>query len=529
MIRISNLRLSLTEDPARLPVLAARALGVPPGAVSQVTCVKQSIDARKKGDIHYVCTLRCAVEGEAEVLRRNRSPHVKQDNTGEYVLPAPGRRPKDPPLIVGMGPAGLFCALALAQMGVPSILVERGRRVEERAGDVASFWRTGRLDPASNVQFGEGGAGTFSDGKLTTGIGDPRIQWVLGQFVSAGAPADILYQQKPHIGTDVLQKVVRVLRAKLQAAGCTFLYEHQLVGLETEGGRLTGVLLDTPQGPAQKRVEQVVLAPGHSARDTMELLYNLGVAMEAKPFAIGVRAEHRQEALSFAQFGEAAALLPPSDYKLACHLPSGRSVFSFCVCPGGSVVAAASEPGHLVTNGMSLRARDRSTINGGILVNVSPEDFPSAHPLAGIAFQRQWEAAAFRLGGGDFCAPAQRLGDFLRHVPSQGPGAILPTYQPGVTWTNLEAGLPPFVSAALQEAFPLFGRKIKGFDTPDAVLTGVESRSSSPVRILRDETLQANLRGLYPCGEGAGYAGGIMSAAVDGVRCAQAVCAPGQD
>lgn len=525
MIRISNLRLPLMGDPARLHVLAARALGVPPGAISQVTCLKQSIDARKKNDIHYVCTVSCAVEGGAALLRRNRNPNVTQESGADFSLPAPERHPKRPPLIVGMGPAGLFCALALSQMGVPSVLVERGRPVEARAEDVASFWRTGCLDPSSNVQFGEGGAGTFSDGKLTSGITDPRTRWVLRQFVSAGAPPDILYQQKPHIGTDVLQQVVRTLRLTLQAAGCVFLYEHRLSGLQTEGDRLTGVLLDTPHGPVCRPADQVVLAPGHSARDTLETLHHMGIAMEPKPFAIGVRAEHLQEAVSFAQFGAAAPQLPPPDYKLACHLPSGRSVFSFCVCPGGSVVAAASEPGRLVTNGMSLRARDGSSINGGILVNVSPGDFPSTHPLSGIAFQRQWEEAAFRLGGGLFHAPAQRLGDFLKNVPSKGPGDILPTYRPGVTWTSLDTALPPFVAAALREAFPLFGRKIKGFDTPDAVLTGVESRSSSPLRILRDETLQANLRGLYPCGEGAGYAGGIMSAAVDGVRCAQALCA----
>ena len=524
MIRISHVPIPLTAEDTQLKQWAAKALGISPKEIGKVELLRKSIDARKKGNIHYVCTLRCTVSEERRLLHRNRNPHITKDTTQEYTVPKPKVIPKEPPLIVGMGPAGLFCALALSHMGVPSILVERGRPVEARTKDVERFFQTGCLDPSSNVQFGEGGAGTFSDGKLTTGIGDPRISWVLKQFVSAGAPEDILYQQKPHIGTDILRQVVQNIRKQLEEKGCTFLYEHRLVGLQTEGDLLKGAFLETPESTYFQKGEQIILAPGHSARDTMEMLYQTGIAMEPKPFAIGVRAEHWQEAISCAQYGDAASLLPPSDYKLSCHLPSGRSVFSFCVCPGGSVVAAASEPGRLVTNGMSLRARDGKIINGGILVNVTPSDFASSHPLSGIVFQRKWEEAAFRLGGGGFRAPAQRLADFLENNPSQGPGAIAPTYQPGVTWTNLHHALPPFVAAALQDAFPLFARKVKGFDDPDTVLTGIESRSSSPLRILRDHTLQSNLKGLYPCGEGAGYAGGIMSAAVDGIRCAEAVC-----
>ena len=519
------MKLPLEGDETTLRRLAARTLGLPPEAVEQVTLLRKSIDARSRRDIHYTCTVQCVVAKEAEVLRRQKKGGtVTRDDTRPYQLKKTGKKPQKPPVIIGMGPAGLFCALALLEMGVPSILVDRGRPVEQRVLDVETFFRTGMLNPTSNVQFGEGGAGTFSDGKLTTGIGDPRMQWVLGRFVEAGAPADILYQQKPHIGTDVLREVIVALRSKLQQGGCIFLYEHQLVGLMTEGDSLKGVQLRTPEGTKELQTEQAVLALGHSARDTVELLFDAGIRMEPKPFAIGVRAEHLQEEISRAQFGEAAGRLPPADYKLVCHLPDGRSVFSFCVCPGGSVVAAASEPGRLVTNGMSFRARDGKQINGGILVNVTPRDFPSDHPLAGIAFQRHWEEMAFRLGDG-YRAPAQRLCDFLSHVPSCGAveSPIQPTYQPGVIFTDLHAVLPPFVARALEDAFPLFGRKVRGFDRGDTLLTGIETRSSSPVRILRDETFQANLRGLFPCGEGAGYAGGIMSAGVDGVRCAEAV------
>lgn len=526
VLRVTNIKLPLDGDDAMLLRLCARAMGVSPEEVKQVTLLRKSIDARSRQDVHYTCTVQCTVADEKKVLRTRRGGKIVPDDTKPYQLPKPKKLPAVPPVIVGMGPAGLFCGLALAEMGVPSVLVDRGRPVEQRVQDVERFFQTGMLNPASNVQFGEGGAGTFSDGKLTTGIGDPRIRWVLRQFVDAGAPEDILYQQKPHIGTDVLQEVIRSLRRKLQQKGCTFLYEHQLIGVETEGDMLRALLLQTPDGKARQRAEQTVLALGHSARDTMEMLFETGIAMEAKPFAIGVRAEHLQEAISKAQFGEKAALLPPADYKLVCHLPNGRSVFSFCVCPGGSVVAAVSEPGRLVTNGMSLRARDGAQINGGILVNVTPEDFSSGHPLAGIAFQRRWEEAAFQLGGGNYCAPAQRLSDFLSGRPSRGAGdsGIQATYLPGVVWTDLHEALPPFVSHALEEAFPFFGRKVRGFDQGDTLLTGIETRSSSPVRILRDHTLQANLRGVFPCGEGAGYAGGIMSAAVDGIRCAEAIC-----
>lgn len=525
MIRINNLRLPLDGEDDLLRKKAAAALGVSPFALGRMELVRKSIDARKKNDIHFVCSVRVEAEREGALLRRIKSPHIFSEPDRAYqVLPAK-RRPDLPPVIVGMGPAGLFCALALSYAGIPSILLDRGRPVEARSRDVERFWQTGLLDPESNVQFGEGGAGTFSDGKLTSGIGDPRVGWVLNRFVEAGAPADILYQQKPHIGTDILRAVVRNLRITLQKAGCAFYYEHQFSGFALENGALRHITVKTSEGEQTLGARQLVLAPGHSARDTFRMLHEAGVAMMPKSFAIGVRAEHRQKSLSRAQFGAAAERLPAVDYKLACHLPNGRSVFSFCVCPGGDVVAAASQPGHLVTNGMSLRARDGETINGGILVGVSPEDYPGSHPLSGVLFQETWERAAFQLGGGNFRAPVQLLEDFLAGIPSGAIGSVRPTYRPGVTPADLSRCLPSEVTLSLRAAFPLFEQKIPGFADPETVLTGVETRSSSPVRILRDETGQASIPGIFPCGEGAGYAGGILSAAVDGIRCAEWICA----
>ncbi len=390
---------------------------------------------------------------------------------------------------------------------------------------MGDFWTTGALDEGSNVQFGEGGAGTFSDGKLTTGTHDPRISAVLDALVEAGAPADVKWSHKPHIGTDVLREVVKTIRKELISLGCDVRFGHKLAGLTVSGGVLTGAEVEGPQGNYLLAADALILAPGHSARDTFAMLREAGVPMEKKRFAVGVRIEHLQRDVSFQQYGPAWEQLPPSDYKLACHLPNGRSAFTFCVCPGGQVVAAASQQGGVVTNGMSRRARDGENINGGLLVGVGPEDFPEDDVLAGVRFQERWERAAFRLGGGGFRAPAQRVEDFLLCHLSEGPGAVRPTYRPGVTWTELSPCLPDYVTGALRQSLPLLDRKLRGFAAPDGVLTGVETRSSSPVRILRDESFQSALRGLYPCGEGAGYAGGIVSAAVDGIRVAEAVAA----
>ena len=511
MIRIQNIPLPIGGDLELLRRRAGKALGVRPGAIEDLVLVRQSIDARKKQDVHYVYTVDVSLKsGEEQAVERAGKKNIALVTPKPYVFPEVKRRSGTMPVVVGMGPAGLFAALFLARNGIPCVVLERGEDVDARTAKVEGFWAGGALDPASNVQFGEGGAGTFSDGKLTTGTHDPRISAVMDALVGAGAPADVKWSHKPHIGTDILRQVVKRIRQELIALGCDVRFGHQLTGLETGEGMLTGVRVEGPQGAYRLDCGALVLAPGHSARDTFAMLHGAGVPMEQKPFAIGVRIEQDQAAVSRAQYGPSWEQLPPSDYKLACHLPTGRSAFTFCVCPGGEVVAAASAPGQVVTNGMSYRARDGKNINGGFLVGVGPEDFSAfgSDPLAGVRFQEQWEHAAFQLGGGNFYAPAQRVEDFLLKQPSQGPGSIRPTYRPGVTWTELDRCLPRAVADTLRGALPLMDRKLRGFACPDGVLTGVETRSSSPVRILRDETLQSALRGLYPCGEGAGYAGG---------------------
>ena len=523
MLRIQNIPLPVDGGKGQLKKKAARILGIRPDAIQSLTLARQSIDARKKIDVHYVCTVDVTLADEAKVLPRCRDKNVSLFQPQPYVFPTVRRTSPLPPVVVGMGPAGLFAALFLARNGLAPIVLERGRPVEERTADVERFWSTGVLDPSSNVQFGEGGAGTFSDGKLTTGTHDPRISTVFRTLVEAGAPADILYQHKPHIGTDILRDVVKNMRLELLRLGCDVRFGHKLAGLTLRDGAVAGLTVEGPQGPYDLPCDALVLSPGHSARDTFQMLLEAGVPMEQKPFAIGVRIEHRQAALSLAQFGPAWESLPAADYKLACHLPNGRSAFTFCVCPGGQVVAAASEEGRLVTNGMSCRARDGQNINGGFLVGVNPGDFGSDHPLAGVAFQRRWEEAAFQLGGGHYHAPAQTVKDFLARQASKGLGALSPTYLPGVTPTDLDRCLPGYVTDTLRGALPVFDRKLHGFAAPDSVLTSVETRSSSPVRILRGENYQSVITGLYPCGEGAGYAGGITSAAVDGIRVAEAV------
>ena len=399
--------------------------------------------------------------------------------------------------------------------------------MERRTADVERFWSTGELDLTSNVQFGEGGAGAFSDGKLNTGTKDIRHRFILESLVQNGAPEDILIDAKPHVGTDYLHIVLKNLRGELLSLGADIRFESKLVDIEVEDGAISAVTVESPEGTYRLPCRALLLCPGHSARDTFEMLHRRGVPMEAKPFAVGVRIEQRQSDCDAAQYKEFAGHpgLPASTYSLACHLPNGRSAFSFCVCPGGEVVAAASEEGRLVTNGMSEFARDKENINGALLVNVDVTDYGGERdPLAGIAFQRRIEEAAYRLGGSDYHAPAQRVEDFLEKRPSVGPGRVRPSYRPAVTWANLWECLPPFVAETIAGALPLLGGKLRGYDQPDAVLTAVESRSSSPVRIPRDKDCQSAPRGLYPCGEGAGYAGGILSAAADGMRAAEKVC-----
>lgn len=522
MLQLSNLRLPLGADREALEKKTAHLLRVPRSALGELRVVRQSVDARGRGEPCLVYTLHVSVADESAVLRRAPA-NVRPLERTAYRFPEVGRWSGPPPLVVGMGPAGLFAALFLARAGIPCTVIERGRPVEERTADVERFWTDGTLDPASNVQFGEGGAGTFSDGKLTTGTHDGRIPAVLETLVAFGAPADVAWSFRPHVGTDILRRVVRSLRGELLRLGCEVRFSTCLTGLETAGGRLTAAELTGPDGRARRETSALVLAPGHSARDTFRMLRRAGLPMEPKPFALGVRIEHHQEAISRAQYGAAWDRLPPSDYHLACHLPDGRSAFSFCVCPGGLVVASASEPGRLVTNGMSYRARDGENINGGFLVGLTPEDYPGRDPLAGVRFQEQWEEAAYRLGGGGFRAPAQLVGDFLAGRASAAGGAVRPTYRPGVTWTALDGCLPPAVAQTLRAALPVLDRRVHGFAAPEAVLTGIESRSSSPVRVLRDEGCQSAVRGVFPCGEGCGYAGGIVSAAVDGIRVAEAV------
>lgn len=534
MIKLQNLSLPLDYGPGELKRRAAGALGISPSALRAVRLLRQSVDARKKTDVHYVCAVGVETDRESALVERVRSGNVTLYSPEPYVFPPVARRSSLPPVVVGMGPAGLFAALFLARNGLAPIVLERGRPVEERTADVERFWRTGQLSAVSNVQFGEGGAGTFSDGKLTTGTHDGRIAAVLEEFVRHGAPEDVLWQQKPHMGTDVLRNVVKHIRRELLDLGCDIRFEHQLTGLIIRDGALAGIAAITAAGSYELPCDALVLAPGHSARDTFSMLHDAGVPMERKPFAIGCRIEHRQALISESQYGTAWERLPPADYKLACHLPGGRSAFTFCVCPGGQVVAAESGYGQVVTNGMSLRARDGKNINGGFLVGVTPGDFQGSDPLAGVRFQERWERAAWDLGTEHapplfdpdrpvFRAPAQTVADFLGGRASTSLSTVKATYLPGVVPSDLDACLPAYVTDTLRSALPIFDRKLRGFSDGAALLTGVETRSSSPVRILRDQTLQSPLQGLYPCGEGAGYAGGITSAAVDGMRVAEAV------
>lgn len=521
MLQIERLKLRLDESETLLLQKAAALLRIPTGDIRELTIRRRAVDARE--EVQMVYTLRLTVKNEAQVLRRCRSRQVSRVEDSPYRLPSPENAPTPPPVVVGAGPGGLFCALTLARCGLRPILLERGQCVEQRQEDVERFWASGILDLNSNVQYGEGGAGAFSDGKLNTGTRDPRHRFILETLVAHGAPESILVDAKPHVGTDYLHRTLISLRRELIALGCDIRFGHRLTDLRVEGGRITALTVTSPAGLYTLPADYVVLAPGNSARDTFEMLARHGISMEAKPLAVGVRIEHRQSDIDATQYGAWAGhpRLGAASYKLSCHLDNGRSVFSFCVCPGGEVVAAASEQERTVTNGMSRYARDGANINGGLLVSVTPADFPDASPLGGIAFQRQLEERAFAAGGGSFTAPAQRVEDFLARRASCGAGTVQPTYRPGVRWCNLWDVLPDFLCTSLAEALPMLEKKLPGFAAADAVLTAVESRSSCPVRILRGEDGQASLPGLFPCGEGAGYAGGILSAAADGIRTAE--------
>lgn len=527
MLRISELTLPLSHTEDELNAAILDRLGIPAGDLLSFTLFRRSYDARKKTAITLNYTIDVEVKDEAAVLAR----HAKTTNVGptpdtsyHYVTRAPASIKKRP-VVIGFGPCGLFAALILAEMGFNPIILERGKTVRERTKDTWGLWRQRELKPESNVQFGEGGAGTFSDGKLYSQVKDPKHygRKVLAEFVAADAPPEIMYVSKPHIGTFRLVKMIQLMREKIEKLGGEFRFEQRVEDVLIEDGQIRGLTLNTGE---QIEADHVVLAIGHSARDTFEMLYERGVYIEAKPFSIGFRAEHPQSLIDKCRFGPGAGhpILGAADYKLVHHASNGRSVYSFCMCPGGTVVAATSEPGRVVTNGMSQYSRNERNANSGIVVGISPADYPG-HPLAGIAFQREWESRAYELGGGNYNAPGQLVGDFIANRPSTRLGSVEPSYKPGVTLGDLNPSLPKYAIDAIREALPAFEKQIRGYSMHDAVLTGIETRTSSPIRIKRDDhTLQSlNTKGLYPAGEGAGYAGGIMSAAIDGIRVAEAL------
>ncbi len=521
MIRIQQIKLHIDHDEQQLKSVIASTLKIEEDKIVKFEIIKKSIDARKKDNILFIYAVDVELTEEIELPKKNQNVSFAE----EYIYEAPSigeEELTERPIVIGSGPAGLFCGMLLAENGYRPLIIERGRKVEDRVNDIEKFWEKRILDENSNVQFGEGGAGTFSDGKLNTLIKDKskRGRKILEILVENGANPDILYVNKPHVGTDVLRVVVSNIREKIIELGGTFRFEEKVEEICVKDGTLSKIVTANDVLDA----DVAVFAIGHSARDTFEMLHK-HVEMEQKPFAIGVRIEHNQDMINMAQYGDFAEHqnLGAADYKFTHKCKNDRSVYTFCMCPGGIVTGSSSEDGGVVTNGMSYRARDLENSNSALIVTVNPEDFETDHPLAGIEFQRKYERLAFEIGGENYSAPVQLFKDFEKNTISKGFGEIIPTYRPGTTFADLRKCLPDFVCDSLVEGINAFGKSIEGFNREDAVLTGVETRTSSPVRILRNEEFESNIKGIYPCGEGAGYAGGIMSAAVDGLKIAEVI------
>lgn len=526
MIRINNIKLKLNYNDADIRKAVTKELRIDNSCIKGVSLFRRSIDARHKNDVHFIATLDVETNiSENKALSKAKSKNAVSVEKYHYEIPFK-KNLNNRPVVVGFGPAGMFCALILAQAGQRPIIVERGDEVDIRTKKVNNFWTTAQLDTSSNVQFGEGGAGTFSDGKLNTGTKDSRSRNVLNEFVAHGAPQEILYNAKPHIGTDKLRETVKNIREDIISLGGEVRFNTKLTGLDYADGKIKSVVVEHNNSEDIIETDNVVLAIGHSARDTFEMLKNTNIFMEQKPFAIGARIEHLQENINKAQYGSFAnsPYLSAADYKMNIKSSSGRGVFTFCMCPGGFVVASQSEENTIVTNGMSNFDRANVNSNAALLVNVNPNDFGSDDVLAGVEFQRRIERKAYTCAGSSYNAPVQRVGDFLNKTNSSRLGEVIPTYKPGVEFAQMDEFLPQYITDSMREGIVAMDRKLHGFAHPDAILTGPETRSSSPVKITRDDTFQSvTLKGLYPCGEGAGYAGGIISAAVDGIKCAEQI------